>query len=171
MEFPVLPEGFWRGTASPHAALEFVVRVQSWRRTTIEALRGPLPDPKLTAAMGRLLLTALGGDAPLPRQVRRFPSVGTSEETAVADAREIALWRASLIDYVSDVWDVIGEPEFDLPECAAAERLLDPLGPTDPSEAPRCPYCLELLPRLPGSSGFAVHDYTCPALRALRAPQ
>jgi hypothetical protein len=171
MEFPVLPEGFWRVAASPYAAREFLVRVESWRKTMIEALRGPLPDPRLTAPMVVLLLTALGGDGPLPRQVRRFPRVGTSEESAVADAREVALWRARLVDYLSDVWDVIGAPEFDLPECAAAERLLAPPPPTDPGEGPRCPRCLELLRRLSGSSGFVVHDDTCPALRALGAPR
>lgn len=176
MKFPLLPEGVWRGAASPRAAQEFLQRVEAWRRTLIEALRAPLPDLGLTVPMARFLSGALGSDVvdsaePLPRPVRRFPTVRTSEHSAVDDAREVALWRARLIDYLADVWDVIGAPAFDLPECAAAERLLSPPAPTDPGEAPRCPACLELLRRLPDGSGFAAHDDRCPALRGLGAPR
>jgi hypothetical protein len=45
---------------------------------------------------------------------------------ALADARAVVLWRAMLIDYLADAWDVGETPDFDLTECAVAEDWFTP---------------------------------------------
>lgn len=66
---------------------------------------------------------------------------------------DLLLWRASFVDWLADVWDVIGEPELEIGECQALERLLTPRAPD------LCPFCLT--PLLPE------HD-PCPMLQRAR---
>ncbi len=65
-------------------------------------------------------------------------------------------WRAGLLDWVADVWDVIGEPALDLDECRALERLLTP-----PLHG-ACRWCLTAHAPAPGG-------HECPVLAAARA--
>ena len=76
-----------------------------------------------------------------------------------------------LIDYLADAWDVVGPPEFDLPDCALAERWLSPGDPAGsaPDEPGLCRFCLEPLDPRADGSGFIVHDNRCPALALLRS--
>jgi hypothetical protein len=65
-------------------------------------------------------------------------------------------WRAALLDWVADVWDVIGEPALDVFECRELERLLQP------RLRGACMWCLTVHPPAPAGHG-------CPVLDAARA--
>jgi hypothetical protein len=172
LRFPRLPDGFWQGAANAGAASAFLDAVEAWRAATLARLVDS--SKPLTPAMIRLLRSALGAEADgaFPARVRRFPELGRLDSTALADAMAVVLWRAMLTDYLADVWDVVGTPDFDLSECTVAEDWLTPgalEGQAD-EELDICRICLAPLARRADGSGFVVHDNRCPALRALGGP-
>lgn len=50
---------------------------------------------------------------------------------------DVLHWRAAVVDYITDVWDVLGQPELDMGECAAIGSFLRPARLEG-----RCIYCL-----------------------------
>ena len=50
---------------------------------------------------------------------------------------EVLHWRAAIVNYLTDVWDVLGKPELEMGECAAIGEFIRPA-----SLAGRCVYCL-----------------------------
>jgi len=55
-------------------------------------------------------------------------------------ALDVLRWRAGIYDFLSDIWDVIGEPMLDMFECNAMAAFLVPVG------ARRCIFCLAAEP-------------------------
>ena len=46
---------------------------------------------------------------------------------AIVDAvLEVLRWRADMVDCLSDMWNVFGDPELDIEECTAIGQFLDP---------------------------------------------
>jgi len=73
---------------------------------------------------------------------------------------EVLRWRAGVADYLSDVWDVMEEPELDVFECGAISRFLDPA-----SSAGICHVCLtEFAP-----DKLNVYDHGCLLLAHVQA--
>jgi hypothetical protein len=171
--FPDLPAGFWRGTTAETAAAAFLDSVEAWRAATLTQLTQRSAGDHLSPSMVRLLRHVLDADPgaadPLPPRLGRFPDLARPGTSALADARAVLLWRAALVDFLADVWDVIGTPAYDLPDCAAAERRLLPhtTDGHDTDERDICRICLEPLARRDDAAGYVVHDHRCPALRAL----
>ena len=52
---------------------------------------------------------------------------------------EVLRWRAGVVDCLSDIWDVFGDPELDIEECSAIGQFLRPRG-TGASGV--CAFCL-----------------------------
>jgi hypothetical protein len=50
---------------------------------------------------------------------------------------EVLHWRAAVINYLTDVWDVLGKPELEMGECAAIGEFMRPARLEG-----RCVYCL-----------------------------
>ncbi|HXJ61545.1 MAG TPA: hypothetical protein VNU68_33295 [Verrucomicrobiae bacterium] len=74
-----------------------------------------------------------------PYNLTCFPAAAS--ETAPGPDRQTLLqilqWRAGIVDYLGDVWDVVGEPRLDLDECTAVELFLQCASPV-----PVCHLCL-----------------------------
>ena len=171
--FPDLPAGFWHGTTAETAAAAFLDSVKAWRAATLTQLAQHSARDHFSPSMVRLLRHVLDADPgatdPLPPRLGRFPELARPGTPALADARAVLLWRAALIDFLADAWDVIGTPAYDLPDCAAAERWLLPHATHghDTDERDICRICLEPLARRDDGAGYVVHDHRCPALLAL----
>jgi hypothetical protein len=73
---------------------------------------------------------------------------------------EILRWRAGFVDWISDIWDVAGEPELDLFECRAIERFLTPADVQNP-----CIFCLKPL----AEDESRHYGSECPLLLHVRA--
>ena len=90
-----------------------------------------------------------------------FPAqVGEQEGNASACVLELLRWRAGLLDYLSDVWDVMGEPALGLDECNAVTRFFEPI------DAPSvCSFCLTHF------EGDAIHpdNHECVVVGHVRA--
>ena len=158
--FPALP-GHLLGDASPCAEVgDFLERVRTWR----EAARAWLVsaaavDAPITDEMRRILRVALGDSdarggalaAARTYRVGPFPAGAPPAVTGQTngdckDARryllEVMVWRSRLVDFLSDVWDVIGPPLLDMDECEWVIRELL----TPPSPVRLCIKCLQLMP-------------------------
>lgn len=85
--------------------------------------------------------------APFPERV--LDPRGASSATVL---RELLGWRASLLDFLADIWDVFDEPWLSCEDCTAVEHYLQP-----PDHGQLCLWCLA--PITPKSS-----DHTCPLL-------
>ena len=165
--FPDLPAGFWRGAATEAAAQAFLDGVEAWRAAMLTQLRQPSVGDHFSPSMALLLRRALGAaDAPAP-PLRRFPDLARPGTSAVTDAGAVLLWRARLVEFLADVWDVVGTPLYDLPECSAAECCLLPRIQQGRDGDDICRFCLEPLVRRDDGAGYMVHDHRCPALLAL----
>jgi hypothetical protein len=171
--FPDLPAGFWHGTTAETAAAAFLEGVKAWRAATLTQLTQRSTGDHLSPSMVRLLRQVLGGNPgamdPLPTRLGQFPELARPGTPALADARAVLLWRAALVDFLADAWDVIGTPAYDLPDCTAAERWLLPHATQghDTDECDICRICLEPLARRDDGAGYVIHDHRCPALLAL----
>ncbi|HKQ58499.1 MAG TPA: hypothetical protein VJY35_11580 [Candidatus Eisenbacteria bacterium] len=68
-----------------------------------------------------------------------FPSVTPlpRRDDPMEAVLEVLRWRAAVVDYITDVWDVLGQPELDMGECAAIGSFLRPARLEG-----RCIYCL-----------------------------
>ena len=134
-------------------------RIDAWRSGAMARL-GELPDVVSPALRERFaeLLGAAGVQVDAgPYRVAAFP-------TASGLAPRL-LWRAALVDMLSDIWDVMGEPEFDMEECNYLTHLLTP-----PSRdgAHACSLCLADAP--PASKGAShLHFEVCAVQRAWRS--
>jgi len=156
--FPAMPDApLSRDEAEPSASRARAA-VEAWRAAWTAWLEGPRDDG-ISEAMAVLLLELLGareseGFRAYRYRLSRFPTSGS--------LREVLLWRAGLVDMLSDVWDRIGEAAFGFEECQRVSALLVPAG----ADAPRiCALCLGAEP--PPSS--ALHYEACEVQRAWRA--
>src|SRR6266446_4324310 len=140
-----------------HALASYLDQIRVWRSTVLEFLDksggGPVPEVEGLARRARMTLaTFLASSwtqgvtqnaAQSPYNTRAFP--GTALEAVSHPNVDLVLavlrWRAGVVDYLSDIWDVIGEPELDVDECGAIEQFLRPA-----YEERMCPFCLTEFP-------------------------
>ena len=133
--FPVVPrEPFW---SSDEAAAEAaVLAIERWRVEFASWLTHERDDA-ISKSLATLLLEVLG-DMPTS-SFERYSHHLSRYPTSAASLRAILLWRAGLVDFLSDVWDTMGDADFGIEECARASALLTP---PPPDAHPRCPLCL-----------------------------
>jgi hypothetical protein len=78
-----------------------------------------------------------------PYNISAFPaSALESHDRPVLDILfDVLRWRAGAVDYLGDIWDVIGEPDLELFECNALAQFLSPV-----SDERMCRLCLTEFP-------------------------
>jgi len=159
-----------------HALASYLDQIRTWRSTVLEFLRksggGPVPEVECLTQRARMTLaTFLASSCTQgvtryavrsPYNIRAFP--GTALEAVGHPKVNLVLgvlrWRARAVDYLSDVWDVMGESELDVFECGAISRFLDPA-----SGAGICHVCLtEFAP-----DKLNVYDHSCLLLAHVQA--
>jgi hypothetical protein len=137
----------------PAGAARFVGDADAWARAVGLWLEGPAPvSDKLKALLEQLLR----GGAPKGADFRPyglvpFPRGGSPVERAVSVVR----WRAAVVSFLSDIWDVIGEPLFELDDCQLALEVFMPVGP-------KGSYCTSCLLDV-AEAGRLEHAGRCPA--------
>ncbi|MBL6990891.1 MAG: hypothetical protein ISR65_13990 [Bacteriovoracaceae bacterium] len=67
--------------------------------------------------------------------------VAQLENIKVDSPTSILLWRAKIISYLDDVWDVMGDPIFDVDECDDAVAYFYP---KSFKQNRQCIYCLKI---------------------------
>jgi hypothetical protein len=131
-----------RELSFPALSPDFVERVTRWHAAARRWLEDGAPAAPISAQMRSLLRAALGdpGAAPdtlaltRPLRVAPFPT----EVSVLA----ILLWRARLVYFLADVWDVIGPPLLEMEESEwVIQELLTP-----PSNVELCLDCLQPIP-------------------------
>jgi hypothetical protein len=136
----------------PAVAATYLSEIQRWRESVLTAIvvgdssnadlarltpraRGHLALLLDTRWDTRTRLWALGS----AYHLTRFPE--SREPTREGDPMERVLaalrWRAGVVTYLADVWDVIGRPTISREECEAIGALLRP-----PRMDRRCVLCL-----------------------------
>jgi hypothetical protein len=119
---------------------DYLSQVFGWRNRVLDALQ---TSNVLTNQCGladrarRAFIWFLGAEwstkeqdwaARSPYSISRFPDeIRDHLGNGPASVLHVLQWRAGLVDYLSDVWDVIGEPSLSLDECNALTRFLFPL--------------------------------------------
>jgi len=154
--FPVPPARIDRTLAEaplvPDVAATYLAEIRRWRDAVVAAVAANDPTianvENLTSrARSRLaILLDTSWDAPTrgwaaasnydlaPFPAARPPSLVYEPMKAVL---EVLHWRAAIVNYLTDVWDVLGKPELEMGECAAIGEFIRPA-----SLAGRCVYCL-----------------------------
>jgi len=136
---------------------EYVRQIRAWRAAVLALVHRPLPDvvadnEALSEPVREWLGQLLAGE--WPDEVRRwalqspyhltpFPT-GVLEPAAAASldsALGVLRWRAGVEDFLSDIWDVIGEPLLDLDECNAIGAFFRPI-----TQERICGFCLTEFP-------------------------
>jgi hypothetical protein len=122
--FPAVPrEPFWSNDETALPAIE------AWRA----AFATWLESGAISESLATVLLELLGMEptstfARSPYHLVRYPAASPS-------LHAVLLWRAGIVDFLSDIWDTMGAADFDIEECQLVSDLLTPLGPL-------CPLCL-----------------------------
>lgn len=122
--------------------------------------RDDVVSPKLAEIMLELL-----GENPTtayerqPYHLQRFPPLDDADPCE--RLRALLLWRAGVVDFLSDAWDTLGESDYGIDECRRMADLLAPVGKSN-SE---CPLCLEQLTK----EQAAKHYDVCPVQASWRA--
>lgn len=158
--FPSPGANLWTKSDPAHAA-RFLYEVGEWNLAVRDWLEGP-DSTALSTGLKEFLLQILVGEMPATPGLRTygitpFPGLAISERTPEGAVR-ILNWRSRVVDFLSDVWDVIGDPLFELAECKIALELFRP------EATGLCNLCL--LPVEPMSRGD--HWRTCPARTATK---
>ena len=150
---PGFPAGVLGGFAVTDTELAAAVleRIAGWRKSLAAALRTGAP-PGISEAMRDLLLELLGVREPLtlghyPYRLSAFPRPSNDP---VQNLRNILLWRARIVDFLSDIWDTLGAPTFDLDECTETARAFEP----EDMSPDRCYLCLDSVPEGAGAGHF-----------------
>ncbi len=176
--FPALPAALAGATRdSPALAAEialFLGRVEAWRQGVLHWIG----EPNLQAnrdvdglthracqALATFLQTAWSLNMWMyaeqsPYNIAHFPIREDTEEAAKDPVHDLLCWRAAVVDYLSDIWDVLGEPELTTDECSAMHAFLRPT----PSNG-LCDLCLRSLPE----ARRHTDRHTCPVLGHIRA--
>lgn len=165
--FPLVAPEILGGSPSSTAILGFHKEVWSWRRGTILWLTAGQKLAPLTPELAAFLRAALGDPGAYGpdfsiKAKYRYPSLPS--DTKIGDwkrahqyALAILMWRSMMIYFLSDVWDVIGPPLFDLPECNfAIEAVLMPEGPIRKT---LCYNCLQ--PYGTDRASMQLHEENC----------
>jgi hypothetical protein len=126
----------------------YLARVRSWRAAVLGFISRPYTEglgetEGLTERARKALETFLASEWPKsmknyaiqsPYNITSFPLSATevAANSTVESVLEVIRWRAGVVDYLDDVWDVIGDPFLNLDECQALDRFLHP------AESPPC---------------------------------
>ncbi|MGH7729678.1 MAG: hypothetical protein ACRENJ_00315 [Candidatus Eiseniibacteriota bacterium] len=136
----------------PAVAATYLAEIQRWREAVVEAIADN--DPAIARVENftsrarerlvvllesrwdvstRLWAVATGYDlTPFPVTRR---SMGLDDP--MATVMEVLLWRTTVVNYLTDVWDALPRPELSAGECAAIGEFLRPARMEG-----RCIYCL-----------------------------
>ncbi len=157
-----------RAPLLPAVAARDLEEVRRWRDAVAAALetRDPALDvvehltPRARARLALFLaerwdprhrLWALTSDydlAPFPA-----PPAARATDVPMRAVLEVMRWRAGIVHYLTDVWDVLGPPDLEMGECAAIGAFMRPARLEG-----RCIYCLsEYEPRR-----LDPEDHGCP---------
>jgi hypothetical protein len=176
--FPETPRNLWGSGVDCEDERRFFDQALEWCGAARQWLDSPAAYERLSTGFVRLLSWALGSRPaqpvsvspyrifPFPVDLRALSSCACVPCDLIRRrSLDIMLWRACIVDFLSDVWDTVGVPLFDQQECGyAADRLFMP--PPVPGQA-FCPDCLERF-SVPDASGrFKAHYGLCPVRRAL----
>lgn len=167
----------WSNSESAHQtadAIGFLSEVRRWRREAVAWLESSRDD-RISGELAAFLLWTLGA-APPPRgkvgpySVSALPEAAlasawnTAAESTTRNVEAVLVWRAGVVDYLSDVWDTIGPSLFDMEECGVATDLFMPRGLGFDGH---CWWCLQ---PYSWTSGRADHRPVCPIERSLGQP-
>ena len=176
--FPEAPRTLWGSGAVCGDARRFLEQVREWRTLIVPWLESPAAYERMSPGLIRFLVRVLGAspeqqESVLPYLIYPFP-IDLSAISSVACTQgdlirqwglDIMLWRACIVDFLSDIWDTVGEPLFDLRECGYAVDCL-----FMPSPVPGhvfCPDCLERFSFPDVSGSFRGHYAICPVRSSL----
>ena len=156
LSFPVPPARIDRTLAEapilPAVAAEYLAEIQRWRDDVVAAVGAGDPaidcvENLTTRARSRLraLLDTRwdartrGWAATSNYDLNPFPAARPPSQVyePMKAVMEVLHWRAAIVNYLTDVWDVLGKPELDMGECAAIGEFMRPA-----RLAGRCVYCL-----------------------------
>ena len=155
----------------------YLNQIQLWRKEVLEFLKEPTDAtgrelPGLSERAKRALECFLSTSwdqgtndyaEQSPYNIAPFPiaALEHAQQGSLDLATQVLLWRAAVIDYLSDIWDVIGEPLLDMDECWALGLFLNPA-----DKARLCPFCLaaEI-----DADKANLNDHDCPFLSHVRA--
>jgi hypothetical protein len=137
-EFPMPPDNVHE--ASVEVLSRFISQFNEWRNHLINDLDHPsklaslVPSIRAVSFFQLLLNTTWPEDLTefairSPYNIFPFPDVTHfAKKFGLDKAKSIVInilkWRASLVDMLSDMWDVIGEPTLDLDKCRFIENLI-----------------------------------------------
>lgn len=155
LRFPAPPTGIviasGEAPATSAVAAAYLAEIGAWRERLIAALSGAgfdIPEARGITSRARQHMAGLLADEWHPEfqawaDGSAYNLSPLTEPSAAAQARgprqvalDVLCWRAAIYDYLSDIWDVIGEPVLDMFECNAMATYLLPPG------GGRCTYCL-----------------------------
>ena len=175
--FPEAPRTY--GVPAPRVTTrgDSLIKISEWHTAVQQWLAGPLAYQHLSRGLIRLLLRTLGISPTrlmiiAPYRIFPFPvslqvlSSGCCIPCEVVRQHclDIMLWRSSIVDFLADIWDTVGEPLFDLHECGYAVELL--FMPLPVPEHTFCPDCLQHFPVPDVSGSFREHYAVCVVRRA-----
>jgi hypothetical protein len=134
---------FWSTDyAQAHEALR---AVSKWRDDLLAGLRAGEAGDVISAELASTLLELLGATpaatSSIPPRYRAgaFPTSALAARDSTDGLRQVLLWRAGVCDFLSDVWDTLGEAAYGVEECGRATRWLLPADGV-------CALCLGTLP-------------------------
>jgi len=136
----------------PDVAAEYLTEIQRWRDDVMASVTAgdPIIDriENLTPRARSRLRTLL--DTKWDVRTRGWAATSNYDLNPYPVARplsqifepmkavlEVLHWRAAVVNYLTDVWDVLGKPELEMGECAAIGEFMRPA-----RLAGRCVYCL-----------------------------
>jgi len=154
--FPLPPARLDRTLAEapllPGVAAVYLSEIRRWRVAVVAAVASGDPaiagienlTPRALARLAVLL------DTRWDARPRAWPAVSAYElspfpathppsqaDDPMKAVLEVMHWRAAVINYLTDVWDVLGKPELEMGECMAIGAFMRPVRMEG-----RCVYCL-----------------------------
>lgn len=176
--FPEAPRTLLGSGTDCEGVRSFLEQVREWHGLTRQWLDSPEANEPLSAELVRLL--SLSMSAKPAQQISVFPYwivpfpidfesplYGASVPCDLMRQRgkDVMLWRAYIVDFLSDVWNTAGEPLFELRECSYA---IDCIFMPSPVPGYRfCPDCLDRFPVPDTNGSFKAHYAACPVRGAL----
>ena len=140
--FPKPPSGFWEKDCPKNELENFSSRILNWQKYIKENLHHAT-QTGLSDKMKNYLLK----------------SINSQKESFFKKPIDVMIWRADMIYYLSDVSDVIGEPEFEQKDCDLAINILTPCLMQTMNED-FCYYCLKKISKDPTLQ--KTHNQNCP---------
>ena len=144
------------------AVLAFLEEPEVKRAATIEGLSERASEALATCLSSQWPenMSAWAKQSPYNLNPFPAPALEAVSPPSLALVLDVLRWRACVMDMLSDIWDVIGEPWLDLDECMAMEQFLYPVG-----DRRCCAFCLTEF----ASDQMHVDQHQCLILSHVRA--